>query len=158
MPNGHRTATLGLTFFWGIALFCTFALLAWILFRFEAPQETVDDKRVKSRIEKRDALMKENEAKLEHYAWKDKNAGTVQLPITRAMELVVADLSQNKKPVAPSQVKVDNPYPYGLQSPAGANPAVAPGPAPGTNPSTSPAPAAAAPAAPNTNAPELKKP
>src|SRR5438874_1894234 len=154
MPNGHRTATLGITFVWGILAFCGFAFIAWVLFRFAAPAETIEDERVTARLEKRTALEKEND-KLNHYSWKDQKAGTVQLPITRAMDLVVADLGQNKKPVAPSQVKVESPYPAGLQPPPGANPAVAPGPAPGTNPSSSPAPSAAAP---NTNAPELRKP
>ena len=37
----------------------------------------------------------------------------MQLPIDTAMELVVNDYQT--KAVGPSQVKVDNPYPYGLQ-------------------------------------------
>lgn len=151
MPNGHRTAALGLTFFWGIAIFCLFAFLAWVLFRFGKPAETIEDKRMKARVEKREALEKENADKLNRYAWKDPKTGAVQLPVTRAMELTITDLGN--KPARASQVKVEEPYPVGLIPPPGADPAVAPGPPPGTNPAGSPAPAA-----PNTNAPELKNP
>lgn len=151
MPNGHRTASIGFGFFWGIIVFCIFGLVAWLLFRFAAPQETFEDKRAKARVEKRDALKKENEQKLGAYAWVDKAKGSVQIPITRAMELAMADLKN--KSVQASAVKVENPYPAGLQPPPGANPALAPTKAPGTNPSASPAPAAA----PASNAPELIK-
>jgi hypothetical protein len=122
------------------------------LFRFAKPVETIEDKRAKARVEKREALEKDNADKLNRYAWKDQKTGAVQLPVARAMELVIADRGEGKRPATASAVKVEQPYPVGLIPPPGANPAVAPGPAPGTNPSGSPAPAA-----PNTNAPELKK-
>jgi len=149
----HRTASLGLTFFWGIAVFCGFAFLAWVLFHFAAKPETYEDKRAAARLEKRAALEKENEQKLGSYAWVDKAKGTVQLPIDRAIELAVTDLASEKRPVHPSSVKVENPYPAGLQPPPGADPAVAPVKNIGLNPSASPAPVA-----PNVNAPEIQKP
>ena len=52
--------------------------------------------------------------------WIDKAKGTLQLPIDTAMDLVVNDYQS--KPVQPSQVKVDDPYPYGLQMAAAALP------------------------------------
>ncbi|SRR5581483_7606140 len=149
MPTEIRKVSLGFWFFWGIAIFCLFALIAWVLIRFAAPQETFDDKRAKARVEKLASLKKENDAKLNSYAWIAKDKGTVQIPVDYAMELVANDLKS--KPVQPSAVKVEVPYPFGLQPPPNVPGATAP--QIGTNPSASPAPAAA----PNTNAPELKK-
>lgn len=151
-PKHHRTASLGLTFFWGIAVFCGFAFLAWVLFHFAVKPETYEDKRAAARVEKRGALEKENEQKLTTYAWVDKAKGTVQLPIERAIELAVADLASEKRPVHPSSVKVENPYPAGLLPPPGADPAVAPTKNIGLNPSASPAPVA-----PNVNLPDVQK-
>lgn len=153
IPKHHRTATLGLSFFWGIAVFCAFALLAWVLFRFAAKPETFEDKRAAARVEKRGALERENEQKLNSYAWADKAKGSVQLPITRAMELAVNDLSPEKRPVKATGVKVEKPYPAGLVPPPGADPAVAPAQNVGMNPSASPAPVG-----PNVNAPDIQKP
>ncbi|MEA3188814.1 MAG: hypothetical protein QOD99_2644 [Chthoniobacter sp.] len=149
MGNEIRKVSIGFWFFAGIAMFCGFAVLAWILFRFAAPRESFEDKRVKARVEKLQALRKEDEPKLNTYVWIAKDKGTVQLPITRAMEVTTESL--RKKPVHASAVKVEVPYPYGLQPPPNAPAGTAP--ATGTNPSASPAPSAA----PNTNAPELKK-
>ncbi len=151
MREEVKKVSLGVWFFWGIAVFCGFGVIAWILFRFAAPQQTFDEERAKARVEKLEALNKENDAKLDHYGWVAKDKGTVQIPIARAMELVANDLKS--KAVGPSAVKVEQIYPYGLQPPPSAPAASAP--QIGTNPSASPGPVAAPP---STNAPELKKP
>lgn len=146
-----RTASIGITFFWSIAVFCAFALLAWLLFRFAGKPETYEDKRSAARVEKLEALRKENDAQLNgNYAWLDPQKGTVRLPVARGIELAIADLKN--KPVAKSEVKVEVPYPYGLQPPPGADPAVAPVQDIGLNPS-----AVTAPVGPNMPAPELVK-
>ena len=150
MATDLRKVGIGFWFFWGIAIFCGFGVLAWILFRFAAPQETLDQRRANARNDKLTALHKENDAKLQSYAWIAKEKGTVQIPIARAMELAANDLKN--KPVRASAVKVESPYPFGLQPPPTAPAAAVP--QIGTNPSASPAPSAA----PAANAPELKKP
>lgn len=149
MADDLRKVSIGFWFFAGIALFCGFGVLAWIMFRFAAPRDSFDDQRAKARAEKLATLQKENGAKLEHYAWIAKDKGTVQIPIAQAMELAAKELKS--KTVQPSAVKVESPYPFGLQPPPAAPAATEE--QIGTHPSASPAPSAA----PNTNAPELKK-
>ena len=128
MANGRpKTASFGLGFLGVVLLFCGFAVVAWILFRFAAPTQTYEEKRAQARRDKVAAINQEAQQKL--YGppkWIDKTKGTVQLPIDTAMELVINDYEQ--KPVHPSQVKVDNPYPAGLQAPAPAAAAASPSP------------------------------
>jgi cytoskeletal protein RodZ len=144
MANGRiKTVSFGPSFLGGILLFCGFAVLAWIAFRLSAPTQTYEEQRAQQRVAKAQAISTEAQTKL--YGppkWIDQTKGTVQVPIDTAMELVINDYQ--RKPVQPSQVKVENPYPAGLQqmaAPAGA--AASPG-----------APAAPAAASPS---PEVKK-
>ena len=63
--------------------------------------------------------LRHEEAKLlEHYAWVDKNAGTVRIPVSRAIELL-AEKGLPHRPPSPSA-------PAGPSVPAVATPAVAP--------------------------------
>jgi hypothetical protein len=129
MANGRpQTASFGLSFLGVIVIFCGFAVVAWLLFWFAAPSATYEEKRAQERRDKVAAINAEAAEKL--YGppkWIDKTKGTVQLPIDVAMDLVVNDYQQ--KPVQPSQVKVEIPYPAGLQmaaaTPAAASPAAA---------------------------------
>jgi cytoskeletal protein RodZ len=154
MANGRtKTASFGPAFLGAVVLFCAFAVAAWILFRFVAPAQTYEEKRAQDRRDKVAAINAEAEKKLYGAPqWISQAKGTVQLPIDVAMDLVVNDYQ--KKPVLPSQVKVDNPYPAGLQ--VAAAPAAPPmaSPAPGAKPAaaaaTSPAPGASP-------TPEVKK-
>ena len=138
MANGRiKTASFGPGFIGAILLFCAFAVVAWILFRFAAPGLTYEDKRADDRRAKVATIMAEAQAKL--YGppqWIDKTKGTVQLPIDVAMDLVVNDYQS--KAVQASAVKVENPYPAGLQSPAAA-PAVSGSAAPAVSGSSAPA-------------------
>jgi len=115
MANGRtKTASFGPSFLGAILLFCAFAVVAWILFRFTAPSQTYEEKRAQARRDKVAAINAEAEQKLYGAPkWIDQAKGTVQLPIDVAMDLVVNDYQS--KPVQPSQVKVDVPYPVGLQ-------------------------------------------
>jgi hypothetical protein len=114
-----KTASFGPGFLGAILLFCAFAVVAWILFRFATPSPTYEEKRAQARRDKVAAINIEAQDKLYGPAkWIDKAKGTVQLPIDTAMDLVVNEYQT--KLVAPSQVKVDNPYPYGLQLAAAA--------------------------------------
>jgi hypothetical protein len=134
MANARlKTAAFGPVFLGAILVFCGFAVAAWILFRFLAPAPTYEETRAKARKDKVAAINAEAVAKLYSPAkWIDKTKGTVQLPIATAMELVIADYET--KPVQPSQVKVEVPYPAGLQMAAPAAPAAAAGPAPAGSP------------------------
>jgi hypothetical protein len=130
MSNGRlKTVSFGPSFLGGILLFCGFAVLAWIAFRLVAPTETYEDERAKQRVAKVLTINTEAQQKLYSPAhWIDQAKGTVQLPIDTAMDLVIADYQT--KPVQPSQVKVDNPYPVGLQMAAAAPAAAAAKPSP----------------------------
>ena len=142
MANGRiKTASFGPTFVGVVVVFCSFALVAWVLFRFAAPAKTYEDQRAQNRRDKAAAIAAEAADKLYGAPkWIDATKGTVQLPIDTAMDLVVTDYKA--KPVGPSQVKVEIPYPAGLGASA----------APATSGTTAP-PAtsgtAAAPASPN---------
>ena len=143
MANGRiKTASFGPSFLGVIVLFCAFAVVAWILFRFASPTPTYEEKRADERRAKVAAINAEAQAKL--YGpptWIDKTKGTVQLPIDVAMDLVVNDYQS--KPVQASAVPVENPYPAGLQSPAA--PAVSGSAAPAVSGSAAPAAASASP-------------
>jgi hypothetical protein len=139
MANGRlKTASFGPSVVGVFILFCGFAVVAWVLFRFAAPAQTNEEKRAANRIAKAAAIAQEEQDKLESPAkWIDKTKGTVQLPIDLAMQLVANDYQV--KPVQASAVKVEVPYPAGLGL-------------------GMPAPAAAAsPAATGTASPEVKK-
>ena len=168
MANGRlKTVSFGPSFLWAIVLFCIFALAARFLFWLAAPTQTYEEKRAQTRKDKVAAITLEAEQKLYGGAkWIDKTKGTVQLPIDVAMELVINDYQQ--KPVHPSQVKVDDPYPYGLQT-AVAAPAAAAGASPaagamkpGASPAAAGKPAAAmtspVPSSVPSSSPEVKKP
>jgi homoserine kinase len=114
MSNGRiKTASFGPSVIGVIIVFGAFAIVAWVLFRFAAPMQTNEDARAKKRSDAMAAVWQEAQEKLESPAkWIDKSKGTVQLPIETAMVLVENDYQV--KPVAPSAVKVENPYPAGL--------------------------------------------
>jgi len=113
-------------------------VVAWIFFRFAAPTSTYEEERAQKRRDKVAAINAEAQEKLYGAPkWIDQAKGTVQLPIDTAMDLVINDYQT--KQVQPSQVKVENPYPAGLQTVA------------------APAAAAASPAAAAKPSPEVKK-
>ena len=143
MANGRiKTASFGPSFLGAILLFCAFAVVACILFRFVAPTATYEEKRAEDRRAKVATIMAEAQKKL--YGppqWIDQTKGTVQLPIDVAMDLVVNDYQS--KAVQASAVPVENPYPAGLQSPAA--PAVSGSAAPAVSGSAAPVAASASP-------------
>jgi hypothetical protein len=147
MSTELKKASVGLTFIGGILLFLIFGILVLIWPRTKT--ETLDEQRARARSIKLEILEKDNHSKLSGYAWANKDKGVVQLPIERAMQLVAVDLAA--KPVKASAVKVEIPYPYGLQ------PVVVPAAVPAASGTAAPAPAAtgtAAPAASGTTAPQ----
>jgi hypothetical protein len=142
MTSELKKASVGPVFIGGIFVFLLFALLVKVWFAFSVPAENYEDKRAAARVAKRQALDRDNREKLTNYAWVSKEKGVVQIPIDDAMKIVAGELKT--KPVQASAVKVEIPYPAGLQQ---APPAPA-APAPAMPAAASPAPSAPAVAAP----------
>ena len=116
--------------------------------------------RAKKRVENLKKLRDETENDLTTYAWVDKNKGVARIPISRAMELTVAERAQKKPapagPIATPQAQT------APASPAAASPAPPASPKPAaaqpspqqSAPASSPSPAAqSSPAAPTSPAP-----
>ena len=177
----HQAAQTRVPFSAWLGMVLLFALFGAIVLAVIGPSQRTTDFE-KRRVQKRlDALkaVKDEEKNLASYAWVDKNKGTVRIPIDRAMELTVAELSHKKPaaaypiatpaaPTAPAAPSPAAPAPSpqakgtpaakgetGNQSQSGSKPAAAvtPAPAPpGTQPGPSATPAAS-PAAPSAKAP-----
>jgi len=101
-----------------------------------------EEMRAKKRMEQLKTLREEAEKELTTYAWINKNKGVARIPISRAMELTVADLAQ-KKPAPAGPIAT----PAVETSPAAAAPPPAAGsPKPGAAQPAPSAPASPAPA------------
>ena len=87
----HRTPV-----FTAVIVLLCFALFGWLGLKFYAPHASAVDKveGVKTPAERK-ALLAEHRAKEKAesttYGWLDQKAGTVRLPIDRAIELTVAE-------------------------------------------------------------------
>jgi hypothetical protein len=110
-----------------VLLFALFGVIVLAVIGPSPRGSDYEETRAKKRMEKLKTLRDETEKELTTYVWVDKNKGVARIPITRAMELTVAELAQ-KKPVAAGPIATPA---------AEASPAVAASPAP-----ASPAPAA----------------
>jgi hypothetical protein len=70
---------------------------------------------------------------LNTYAWIDKNKGVVRIPISRAMELTIAQLAQQKPaaagPIATPEAQAASPAPAGSPQPGATQPAASLSPA-----------------------------
>lgn len=116
------------------ALLLLFALAAKVLVGLTPAVPDEDAARGEERAKAWVDLQAENKTKLETYAWADKAQGQVQIPISQAMEMTIAQI--NSKP----------PVPAGPVNPPAAAPAPAPAaPADASAPATPTAPAAPAP-------------
>ncbi|HEY5811680.1 MAG TPA: hypothetical protein VIT23_03385 [Terrimicrobiaceae bacterium] len=109
------------------ALLLLFVLATKLLTGF-APTPAEDAARATERAKAYAELQAENTKKLSNYAWIDKEKGTVQIPIERAMALMVAELNSKR--------------------PAPAGPIATPAPSPAASPQASPSPATGTPAPP----------
>jgi hypothetical protein len=122
-----------------------FALFGVIVLAVVGPAPRGDDyeqKRAKAREEKLRTLREADAKQLTTYEWIDKNKGVVRLPIERAMELTVAELS-SKRPVPAYPIAT----PAAQATPGGAA-APSPRPAPPVQASATPKPISSAPATP----------
>ena len=121
MESAPRPKTLWRVIAGGMVLLLIFVLVVRLLTGL-APVPDEDAARAEERAKARADLQAENAKKLEAYAWVDQAKGTVQIPIARAMELVIAELNS--------------------QAPAPAGPIATPAPSPEASPGASPLPTA----------------
>jgi hypothetical protein len=151
----HARAPLSAWF--GIVLLL--ALFGVIVFALLGPAprgSDYEEARAKKRVENLKTLREEAAKALTTYGWIDKNKGVARVPIERAMELTVAELSQQKPaPAGPIATPEAQATAAGPASPAPASPAPAGspqsgGPQPAASPSgqapPSPSPVSPAPA------------
>ena len=125
-----------------LGIVCLFVLFGLIVLAVIGPSPRTSDyeeTRAKKRMEKLKTLHEESQKELTTYAWVDKNKGVARIPIDRAMEVTVADLSQ-KKPAPAGPIAT----PPAQTAPAGASPA-APAVPQGAAASNPPSSAAASP-------------
>jgi hypothetical protein len=99
-----------------------------------------EETRAKKRLENLKTLREEAEKTLTTYGWVDKNKGVAHIPITRAMEVTVADLAKQRPapagPIAAPEAQptaaagarppATSPVPTGPAAPAASPPAQAP--------------------------------
>ena len=131
------------TWFGVVLLFVLFGAIVLAVIGPAPRGDTYEQKRAKAREEKLKAARDEETKTLTTYGWIDKNKGVARIPITRAMELTVADLAK-KKPASAGQIKT----PEGQASAAPAGAAV-PTPASSASPEPSGTPKATSVAGPS---------
>jgi hypothetical protein len=107
----------------GLGLF--FGINSLFLGKSNADLNPEDPARDAERIKNLADLKAENEIKLNTYAWVDQAKGSVQIPVTEAMKLVLADLNA-KKPAPAYPVLDSTGKPLPATAPASSNAADAP--------------------------------
>jgi hypothetical protein len=106
-----------------------------------------EETRAKKRMENLKTSREDADKALNNYAWIDKNKGVVRIPVSRAMELTIAQLAQQKPaaagPIATPEAQGASPAPAGSRQPGATQPAASLSPAAQSSPpaSASPAPA-----------------
>jgi hypothetical protein len=127
-----------------VLLFALFGVIVLAVIGPSPRGSDYEETRAKKRMEKLKTLRDETEKDLTTYAWIDKNKGVARIPISRAMELTVAELAQKKPapagPIATPAVEASPAAPAGSAAPTSPKPGAA---QPARSPSA-PAPATAA--------------
>jgi len=93
----HFAKPSGWFLVWMLILLVGAAFAVKLLLGVNANQPPEDAARIEERLKARDELAAANETRLNTYGWTDQAAGAVQIPITVAMELTLADL-KNRQP------------------------------------------------------------
>jgi len=137
----HSRAPLS-TWLGVVLLFALFGVIVLAIIGPMPRGSDYEEMRAKKRMEQLKTLREEAEKELTTYAWINKNKGVARIPISRAMELTVADLAQ-KKPAPAGPIAT----PAVETSPAAPAPPPAAGsPKPGAAQPAPSAPASPAPA------------
>ena len=134
-------------FIGGLFMIALFALAVRLLMAWTPDLPDEDAARGEERTKAREELTTANQQRLQEWGWADKAAGTVQMPITVAMQRTIETINsstpQAAGPVnpnaAPAPAPADATAPEAAASPA-ASPAAAESPA-ASQPEASPAPA-----------------
>jgi hypothetical protein len=126
-----------------VLLFVLFGVIVLAVIGPAPRGDTYEQKRAKAREEKLKAARDEETKTLMSYGWIDKNKGVARIPITRAMELTVAELAK-KKPAPAGPIATPE-----AQASAATVGAAAPTPAPSASPVPSGTPKATSVAGPS---------
>ena len=151
----HSRAPLS-TWFGIVLLFALFGIIVLAIIGPMPRGSDYEETRAKKRMEQLKTVREDGEKALNTYAWIDKNKGVVQIPISRAMELTVADLAKQKPapagPIATPQAQSPAPAtstaPAASPKPGGAQTAVSPPAQAPSSPSPAAQPAASTPVSP----------
>ena len=120
----HSRAPLS-TWFGIVLLFALFGVIVLAVVGPAPRGSDYEETRAKKRMENLKASRDDATKALTTYGWIDKNKGVARIPITRAMELTVAQLAQQKPaPAGP----IATPEPQATAAPVSPAPAVSPQP------------------------------
>lgn len=92
-PRASSTALVGV-----VGVFLLVIIVVWLqaMFNKELQDERLA-KQVKPRVASLDEFRARQDAKLRSYGWVDRERGTVFIPIERAMEITVRELSDERE-------------------------------------------------------------
>ncbi len=134
-----------------VLLFALFGVIVLAVIGPPPRRSDYEETRAKKRMENLKTSREDAAKGLNTYAWIDKNKGAVRIPISRAMELTIAQLAQQKPapagPIATPEAQATavpaSPAPAGSPRPGATQPAASPSPAAQSSPAVpaSPAPA-----------------
>ncbi len=130
-----------------VLLFALFGVVVLAIIGPSPRGSDYEETRAKKRMENLKTSHEDADKALNTYAWIDKNKGVVRIPISRAMELTIAQLAQQKPaaagPIATPEAQAASPAPAGSPQPGATQPAASLSPAAQSSPpaSASPAPA-----------------
>ncbi|PYL09603.1 MAG: hypothetical protein DME34_02165 [Verrucomicrobia bacterium] len=117
-----------------VGVVCLFFLFGVITLAIVGPAprgDTYEQERAKKRADNLKAAREADAKELGSYGWIDKNKGVVRVPIARAMELTVAELSRQRpapaNPIAAAAAQAASPAPAGAAPPS---PSASPAPQP----------------------------
>ncbi len=113
-----------------VFLFVLFGLIVWAVVGPSPRGDDYEKARATKRMEKLKTLNEATKKQLSTYGWVDKAKGSVHIPIRRAMELAMAELSAKKPAPAYPIATPETP----AAAPAAASPAAAASVAPRTSP------------------------
>jgi hypothetical protein len=120
-----------------VLLFSFFGVLVWAVMGLMPRGDRYEETRSEARRERLKTTTEEHEKALKEYGWVDKEKGVVRVPVSRALELSVAELAQ-RKPAPANPIDPAAGEKAGLQVTAPMAPAPAPDAAPDQQASPTP--------------------
>ena len=122
-----------------LVMLLVFVGLVWIVFLQKQAIPTSTAQTREERLKNLAQLDADNQKTLTSYHWVDKSKGIVGIPINRAMELVLKDLTANHPHAAgPVSTPAASPTPVASPAPAAANQQATPAPSASATPASSP--------------------